>query len=330
MPARNLSQEAHLWYTITSPDYLSRANTFLHEAFALFQDRVLQHPFIADYAPVPQWGSVMEHLLSSFDNARAVLIHGEFGPMQSWASRVSDIPRGLRESNMEWLGQPDQDRIMLLVNEASRIGNHFLRGMAMSQAFSSPAYRDRSTAWRYEVPEDLGISGSEIARYYEDAVFPVRPHHIPEYTADISVTCKTGDVVPWTGVWVPATGIGTAALAFARQGVQVMQPAYEAASMDADGDIEEFALIECTWHAVRPTGRMIAHPNSTTATQEFDEGHRLSCEAGFTCVRSGYWFTPAKAGSRRYFKHGELMPEIGGDYGATIWQWDHNQDPPKL
>jgi len=54
------------------------------------------------------------------------------------------------------------------------------------------------------------------------------------------------------------------------------------------------------------------------------------CEADEPCPQAGFWFTPAKVGSRRYFKSGELMPSVGGDYGVTIWQWDQNQDPPKL
>jgi hypothetical protein len=37
------------------------------------------------------------------------------------------------------------------------------------------------------------------------------------------------------------------------------------------------------------------------------------------------WFTPAKAGSRRWFKQGELMPDLESDYGPTIWQWDENR-----
>jgi len=57
---------------------------------------------------------------------------------------------------------------------------------------------------------------------------------------------------------------------------------------------------------------------------------RLRCEAGQPCPRAGFWFTPAQAGSRRLFKESEVMPSVGGDYGATIWQWDQNQDQPKL
>ena len=58
----------------------------------------------------------------------------------------------------------------------------------------------------------------------------------------------------------------------------------------------------------------------TTSTHE-----HLRVEGGRACVRAGYWFTPAKAGSRRYFKDGEIMPTFGTDYGVTFWQWDENQ-----
>ena len=52
----------------------------------------------------------------------------------------------------------------------------------------------------------------------------------------------------------------------------------------------------------------------------------LRCEAGQPCPREGWWFTPAKAGSRHHFQQGEVMPALSTDYGATIWQWDERQD----
>jgi hypothetical protein len=55
---------------------------------------------------------------------------------------------------------------------------------------------------------------------------------------------------------------------------------------------------------------------------------RLRCAANEACLRTGFWFTPAQIGSRRYFKQGDVMPSVGGDYGATIWQWDQNQGQP--
>ena len=52
---------------------------------------------------------------------------------------------------------------------------------------------------------------------------------------------------------------------------------------------------------------------------------RMRCESGEPCPREGWWFTPARPDSRRHFSFGEVMPALGGDYGATIWQWDDSQ-----
>jgi Immunity protein 74 len=46
--------------------------------------------------------------------------------------------------------------------------------------------------------------------------------------------------------------------------------------------------------------------------------------------QAGWYFTPSKVGSRRYFKKDELMPKLQTDYGDTYWLWDADQTPPKL
>jgi len=70
-----------------------------------------------------------------------------------------------------------------------------------------------------------------------------------------------------------------------------------------------------------------AHAATPQATAPSTAGDpiRLRCEAGQPCPRAGFWFTPAQAGSRRFFAAGEVMPSVGGDYGVTIWQWDQHQ-----
>jgi hypothetical protein len=52
--------------------------------------------------------------------------------------------------------------------------------------------------------------------------------------------------------------------------------------------------------------------------------------AGSPCPETGWWFTPAQSGSRRYFKQGAVMPSLGGDYGDTFWQWSPDQSAPTL
>lgn len=66
-------------------------------------------------------------------------------------------------------------------------------------------------------------------------------------------------------------------------------------------------------------------PGASGVSAASPDSVALRCEAGQPCPRDGFWFTPAKADSRRYFKHGEIVPALGGDYGLTIWQWDERQ-----
>lgn len=57
---------------------------------------------------------------------------------------------------------------------------------------------------------------------------------------------------------------------------------------------------------------------------------RPNIPAGQPCPETGWWFSPAKAESRRYFKAGDVMPSVDSDYGETFWQWAPDQSPPKL
>ncbi|MCF5030455.1 PoNe immunity protein domain-containing protein [Pseudomonas syringae] len=44
--------------------------------------------------------------------------------------------------------------------------------------------------------------------------------------------------------------------------------------------------------------------------------------AGDPCTKTGYWFTPAQANSRRHFQQGEIMPSISDSkWGDTLWYW---------
>lgn len=321
---RNLSREAHLWYTVVSPEYMVQAKTRLQSAFDLIAARSQAHPFISNYAPVPHWGGVMEGLLLSFDNALTALRNGNSGPMQDWGSRLSDVPRGFKESNMEWLSEPDQKTFMMLLNQAYSTSNGFLSALSMSERYSSDDYKDGSADWHYEIPRDAGYPGDDIVVYSEEDILPQLPAEIPEYAADTSVTCKTGEIVPWTGVWVPTTGMGTAALVFARKHIQIMQASYEVIK---DGDDETFTIIDTSFHPVKPTGRMIPHPS--LANTPGSVTHR-NVPAGRPCPEAGWWFTPAKQGSRRWFKQGETMPSVGGDYGQTFWQRAPDQSAPSL
>ena len=45
-------------------------------------------------------------------------------------------------------------------------------------------------------------------------------------------------------------------------------------------------------------------------------------DAGQPCIKTGYWFTSARAESRRYFNQGDIMPKFDDSiWGDTIWYW---------
>jgi len=262
---RNLSREAHLWYTITSPEYLDRARDHLQAACDRFIASAKRHAFIADYAPVPYWGGKMEYLLQTYANARAMLVLGNFSAMQDWGGTLEDIPRGIAESSMSWMASDeDEEFFKIELNAAYSICSRFGRATSMSERYTDKDYKNGADDWRADIPEDMGYAGDHILNS-EDAVYAPSPSEIPEYAADKSLSCKTGQIVPWTGVWVPSTGMGKAALVFARQGLQIMQPAYHLIREDEDTGDEEYDLVDCTFHPVRPTGRRVPLPGADAA-----------------------------------------------------------------
>ena len=72
-----------------------------------------------------------------------------------------------------------------------------------------------------------------------------------------------------------------------------------------------------------------AHKHHSAVPADDSSISRVS--AGELASRSGWWFTPAKQSSRRYFKQGDVFPKIEGRaYGATFWQWSPDQSDPKI
>ncbi|HEY0844752.1 MAG TPA: hypothetical protein VGE12_05265, partial [Noviherbaspirillum sp.] len=62
------------------------------------------------------------------------------------------------------------------------------------------------------------------------------------------------------------------------------------------------------------------------STDSTPRGIDARCEAKQPCPRTGFWWTPAKQHSRRYFNQGDIMPDFpDSPYGATVWYWDQHQ-----
>ncbi|KTC03162.1 DUF3396 domain-containing protein [Pseudomonas syringae] len=80
-------------------------------------------------------------------------------------------------------------------------------------------------------------------------------------------------------------------------------------------------------HSYSPYGNCFDKDSTARWYARFDQEDTGSTspsriEAGQPCSKAGYWFSPAQANSRRYFKQGELMPSFSGSsWGATLWYW---------
>jgi hypothetical protein len=85
-----------------------------------------------------------------------------------------------------------------------------------------------------------------------------------------------------------------------------------------------FTSRPCSWIYVEQVHGEAMDWSENNVLPSFPIGQQR-IQGGSVCLLPGYYFTPAKRGSRRYFAKDEMMPNIEGDYGATIWQWDTNQ-----
>ena len=164
--------------------------------------------------------------------------------------------------------------------------------------------------WR---PGSLGIRHTDRDRGPLDP-----PSSWPIYRLNPQIQVKTDAKVSRNGVYLPSTSASAA---------QFLIEGYEAWGANVPDDPSHpeggFTAVPTTWTLVE---RIADSGGGTPRDPDLIKaGMRLRCEAGQPCPREGYWFTPARENSHRRFSSGELMPEVGGDYGTTIWQWDETQ-----
>jgi hypothetical protein len=128
------------------------------------------------------------------------------------------------------------------------------------------------------------------------------------------VRVATDQPVPRSGIYLPDCDQSCAELLI--QGHKAVE-ARKGRNPDSGHALER---IPATWTLVE----RIADEGGGPAEPLFAP---LRCEAGYLCPQAGYWFTPAAANSRCYFKGSEPMPVVNPDWGINIWQWDENQEP---
>jgi hypothetical protein len=96
--------------------------------------------------------------------------------------------------------------------------------------------------------------------------------------------------------------------------------AFEAAAIAFLYDIDDSEID----HMVYPKD-LVAYARNFSPSSSSTQIGRV--ESGQPCPKAGYWFTPAQANSRRYFKQGEVMPAFEDSrWGATLWYWSGEEN----
>jgi hypothetical protein len=249
------------------------------------------------------WGECvipnMQWAREGLNNGYIRISHGDLDAL-GMAGNVSTTFASIqRDYSWEWIPRPFQD-------ETDR-QESIARELASNISFTADG------DW---------TAGALTTRYTDDNRGPLdAPSTWPQYRLNPAVRVKTDSKVPRNGIYLPDDAGGCAQLLIAGYDAwQVLLPRDPNRSTPQKRSDRSRDTVWTLVERIADSGGGVpGAPDPVIA------GVRLRCAANQPCPRAGYWFTPAKLGSRRFFKQGELMPEFKSDYGLTIWQWDENQ-----
>ena len=273
------------------PDY--RSQPLRKQPDAVWGERVI---------PNLQWA------LRGLNDGFIVLLHGEADALGMAGNVESSFNGVTRDYDWEWMSEPFYSEF----NE-----NKFLAWECSSNIFHT-----QQGNWKI----------GSLSHKYGSARGPLdAPQSWPIYRLNHAVTVKTDDKVPQNGVYLPDAP--NSAAQFLIKGYEAweanVQPTPD--ELTPSGYFKNPTIRQaCTWTLVE---RVADSGGGTGCGPQGDTGgaiRRPNVAAGQSCPEAGWWFTPAQANSRRYFKAGENMPSVGGDYGLTFWQWSPDQSAPKL
>ncbi len=268
------------------PDYRSRP---LHQQpDAVWGERVI---------PNMQWA------LAGLNDGYIRISHGDLDGL-GFAGNVRTTFASInRDYRIDWMPQPFQDQY----DRAERLA---------SKMASNIAHTEQGN-WDFG---DLSFA------YHEPSRGPLNaPASWPVYRLNPEVQVRTGEKVPRTGIYLPQNGPSAAALLIEGQKAIDAEMCINAEELlrDPEGARPQSRREPTLWTLVERVADE-GGDNPMPATGE--AALRLKCDAGAPCPRTGWWFTPAKTNSRRYFQAGQILPDLHADGGLTIWQWDGRQD----
>jgi hypothetical protein len=322
-PTPLIPQEIYLLERYSSLDYFGQMRDAFEACVKAAENALgefMKH-LPPDYRSLPLnqqpdavWGErVIPNLqwtLAGLNDGYIVLSHGDADALGTAGNVQTAFSSIIRDYTSDWMPQPYQDEFEKFWRKAAKPKSNIFHTQQGNWEIGSLSYdyheRDRG-------PLDAPLSW-------------------PIYRLNHAVTVETNDKVPQNGVYLPDAP--NSAAQFLIKGYEAwrayVQPTPD--ELDEWGGYFKNPTIRqaCTWTLVE---RVADSGGGTGCGPQGGTGgvtRRPNVPAGQPCPEAGWWFTPAKTGSRRYFKQGETMPSVGGDYGLTFWQWSPDQSAPKL
>lgn len=309
------TQAIYLIERYTSPSYFEALLTIWREFVALNEkslDRYMHNlPADARTRPLPYqadvtWGGTVlpniRSTLQALEDGYRMIMAGDLNGLSAAAGPVSDN-RGIVDFSTDWLTKDEMLEFDTLL------------GKAFTLAFNI----DR-TEGAYWSPGALSYNYNEGLRGALNL-----PARLPRYSIINEPGVRSGYRVPAAGIYIPDVPHSSPQFLHTRFEAPMAEVLhnYKDVLHPVDGSIigKEAVTgeIECTWRrVVRLTDAIETEPEA--ANKDW-----ARIEAGERCRETGFYFSPALMGSRRKFSCGDLMPDLGTDFGRTIWQWDQKQ-----
>lgn len=318
---RNMNKEAAIWNLFVSAGFIEAAARESEETMRWFGGEAVEGQ-VVNFGRNNQIYDVFKTLARDLRRGAELAALGDYKLLRSTANCFSGDVRGMMDQPLHsWMSDAEYHEFFNV-----RIGRIFAYTSQITQAIDNAMIK--GTSFFHPNPrcperanDDDGFAGDEVGKIFDAYVGVYErqgvklPDPLPAYQIDRSVACRTGDEVPWTGVWYPDTGLEQHSLTFAIKGLR-MQPVFRVtktkAEMRAEGILcggPETVAVATTWHPLIPTNRPAASSDE------------LWAKAGAPCPRAGIWQAANPGSSPRTYEAGEAMLHLGSAYGLTVWRW---------
>ena len=319
---RNMNLESAIWNLFTAPEFFEAAAQDCEDTMAWFGMLAISRK-VSNFGKNNQIYDTFKGLARDFRRGAELARLNDYKLVWDTASCVNGDVRGMMEQPLHsWMSEAEYQvfsgvEVSRLLSSASQITRALHNAIWGPQALFNP-----DPDWPEGSNIDGGFPDTEIVKWYKShkdrhqgKLLVDLPDPLPEYVVDKSIACKTGDEVPWTGVWYPATGLERHSLTFAIKGLR-MQPVYrvvktvaEFTTKDEKFPYPETVAVATIWHPLIPSGK----PATTNEA--------LRSKAGELCPKAGVWQPMEPGATPRRYAVGETMGDLESAYGITVWQW---------